>query len=261
MQPLQQFAKRAARTSTRKARDDDVHMHRSGPPHVSHRRLSAALAAVLLALPTAALAAGAATPSRAYPADATVEYLAAEQAVRVRGPIGPRFEPRLRAMLDAHPDARRVVVQSPGGMRRQALRAASLLNERGLPVRIAGRCASACALLWAAVDQREMTAGSRLGLHRSKLVGPLVFPDAIAQQINAHNDRETDAVLRKAGFPEHVVAAGSATPPTSMSWFAADQLQRDGVPFVLHEVAPRTPAPSIATVQLEIDTESSAMQQ
>lgn len=235
-------------------------MHRSGPPHVSHRRLSAVLAAVLL-LPTAALAAGAATPSRAYPSDATVEYVATEQAVRVRGPIGPRFEPQLRAMLDAHPDAQRVVVQSPGGMRRQALRAAALLNERGLPVRIAGRCASACALLWAAVDVREMTAGSRLGLHRSKLVGPLVFPDAIAQQINAHNDRETDEVLRKAGFPERVVAAGSATPPSSMSWFAADELRREGVPFVLHEAAARAPAPSIATAQLDIDTGSSAMQQ
>jgi hypothetical protein len=261
VQPLQRFAKRAARASTRKALADDVRMHRSGPSHVSHRRLTAVLATVLLALPTAALAAGAATPSRAYPSDATVEYVAAEQAVRVRGPIGPRFEPQLRAALDAHPDARRVVVQSPGGMRRQALRAAALLNERGLPVRIAGRCASACALLWAAVDSREMTASSRLGLHRSKLVGPLVFPEAIAQQINAHNDRETDAVLRKAGFPEHVVAAGSATPASSMSWFAADELRREGVPFVMHETV-RAPAPTVATAQRETGIgSSSAMQQ
>lgn len=205
------------------------------------------------------MAAGATAP-RAYPSDAVVEYDAAEQAVRVRGPIGPRFEPHLRAALAAHPDARRVDVQSPGGMRRQALRAAALLNERGLPVRIAGRCASACALLWAAADTREMTASSRLGLHRSKLVGPLVFPDAIAQQINAHNDRETDEVLRKAGFPERVVAAGSATPPSSMSWFAADELRREGVPFVLLETA-RVPAPNLAATQVDTGSEASSVMQ
>lgn len=203
-----------------------------------HRRFLAAGFAALLALPTASFAAGGATPSRAYPTDAAVEYDAAGQTVRVRGPIGPRFEAQLRATLDAHPDTQRVVVQSPGGMRRQALRAAGLLNERGVPVRISGRCASACALLWAAVDAREMTAGSRLGLHRSRLVGPLVFPDAVAQQINARNDRETDDVLRAAGFPERVVARGRATPSTSMSWFAADELQREGVPFVLLEPMP-----------------------
>lgn len=225
-----------------------------------HRRFIAAFTAAVLALPTAALAAGATTPSRAYPTDAVVGYDATEQAVRVDGPIGPRFESQLRTTLDAHPDARRVIVQSPGGMRRQALRAAELLNGRGLPVRISGRCASACALLWAAVDAREMTAGSRLGLHRSKLVGPLVFPDAIAKQINAHNDRETDAVLRGAGFPERVVALGSATPSTSMSWFAADELKREGVPFVLHDPS-RAPATGMATARMESGSDASAAMQ
>ncbi|WP_189454070.1 hypothetical protein [Cognatilysobacter bugurensis] len=225
-----------------------------------HRRLAFAFAAALLALPTAVFAAGAFTSPNAYPTDATVEYDSVDRTVRVRGPIGPRFEPQLRAVLAAHPDAQRVDVRSPGGMRRQALRAAELLNERQLPVRITGRCASACALLWAAVDAREMTAGSRLGLHRSRLVGPLVFPDAIAQQINAHNDRETDAVLRKAGFPEHVVVAGSATPSNSMSWFAADELQREGVPFVLH--APlRGVAPTIVAVQATVADEPSGVTQ
>lgn len=225
-----------------------------------HRRFIAACAAAVIALPTAVLAAGSAAPSRAYPTDAAVEYDAGARAVRVHGPIGPRFEAQLRATLDAHPDARRVVVRSPGGMRRQALRAASLLNERGVPVRISGRCASACALLWAAVDAREMTAGSRLGLHRSKLVGPLAFPDAVAQQINAHNDRETDDVLRAAGFSERVVALGSATPSTSMTWFAADELQREGVPFVLLEPA-RMQAAGITTARMDADSDTAATTQ
>lgn len=209
------------------------------------RRVLAACT-VALALSPAAFAAGGAQPARDYPTDAVIDYDAVQQAVRVRGPIGPRFESHLRAALDAHPDAQRVIVRSPGGMRRQALRAARLINARGVPLRISGRCASACALLWAAADAREMTSGSRLGLHRSTLVGPLVFPDAVASQINAHNDRETDAVLRQAGFPERVVAQGSATPPTSMSWFAADELQREGVPFVMLD---RAPAGGLASAQ------------
>lgn len=156
-------------------------------------------------------------------------------ALLVTGPIGDRFEPRMRGLLASHPDTRLVVMRGPGGMRGQALRAASLLNERGVTVRVEGKCASACALLWAAAHSREMTDDSRLGLHRSSLPGAEALPELMRQQIIARNDRETDDVLRAAGFPEPVIAQGAATPPTSMAWFSATELKQQGVPFVLQD--------------------------
>ena len=141
----------------------------------------------------------------------------------------------MRDWLSRYPDTRVLVVQSPGGMRWQALELADLLNARGITVRVDGRCASACALLWAAADSREMEVGSRLGLHSSRLPTPLPLPATVRQWIAAFNDRRTDRVLRDAGFPERVIEQGSRTPPTSMSWFDSADLRAGDVPFVLRD--------------------------
>ncbi len=153
--------------------------------------------------------------------------------LHVSGVIGSQFEPDVRDALQKHPSIRRVVVASPGGLRAQALRVGSLINRRGLTVRVEGRCASACVLLWATAQSREMTADSRIGLHGSSLDPDLPIPEAMRRQLIERNDRETDEVLRKAGFSQRVVAMGAATPPSTMTWFTPGELQVEGVPFRL----------------------------
>jgi len=182
--------------------------------------------------------------------DAVVRFLPYEQAIRVEGAIGPRFDTDVRAVLEANPDARHIVITSPGGMRAPAMRVAELANARGLTVRISGRCASACALLWAAAQRREMTYDGGLGLHRSGLDASLGLPDALRRKIMARNDRQTDDVLRRAGFPERVIAVGAATPADSMSWFSPYELQTGGVPFVLLDGAGHAAALDVATGHL-----------
>jgi hypothetical protein len=172
--------------------------------------------------------------------NALVEALPSEHALRVSGVVGARFEADVRRALDADPSVRRLVISGPGGMRAQALRVADLANARGLTVRVAGRCASACALLWAASKSREMTYDSGLGLHRSGLDPALPLPDGVRTMLMARNDRQTDDVLRHAGFPERVIAAGAATPATSMSWFSPYELRTGGVPFELVDGTGRT---------------------
>jgi hypothetical protein len=194
-------------------------------------RSSAVAVAGLLAAGTVT-AGGMPEPARAA---AVIAPLPAEHALLVTGPIGDDFEARIRASLARYPDTSVLVVQSPGGVRYQALKVAELVNARGLTVRIAGRCASACALLWAAADSREMTLDSKLGLHGSRLTVPLPLPDAIREQIVARNDRQTDDVLRGAGFPQSIIAEGGRTPPTSMSWFGPLELKYGGVPFTLRD--------------------------
>lgn len=200
-----------------------------------HRLLSAALAALAFTAAGAACATGVATPA-ASPADrdtATVEPVPGQAALRVSGPVGWSFEADVREGLRRYPDTRVLVIDGPGGLRAQALRVAELANERGLAVRVAGRCASACALLWAAARHREMTWDSGLGLHGSALDPDLGLPENVRRRIIARNDRQTDDVLREAGFPARIIAAGAATPASSMTWFSAVELLGSGVPFAM----------------------------
>ena len=179
--------------------------------------------------------------------DAAVRFVPGEQAIRIEGPFGPRLDADVLAALRVRPEARRLVISSPGGLRGPAMRVAELANARGLAVRIAGRCASACALLWAAAERREMTYDSGLGLHRSGLDPSLGLPDVLRRKIMARNDRQTDDLLRQAGFPERVIAVGAATPAESMSWFSPYELQTGGVPFVLLDGAGRAATLDVAT--------------
>lgn len=196
------------------------------------RRRFAAVFAALAACAGVAEARAVLSPA---PADGTVEPLPSGHALVVRGPIGAEFESRFRAALKQYPQARVVIASGPGGMRGPALRVAALINERGMTVRVAGRCASACALLWASAQSREMTPASRLGLHRSRLPESVVLPAPVERHLVARNDRQTDRVLREAGFSDYLIAQGNRAPPTSMSWFTPVELQREGVPFTLLE--------------------------
>lgn len=201
----------------------------------------AACAALLAGLSGAACAAGL-TAGRAVDLqieNATVQPVPGEPALRVSGPVGWSFEADVREALRQHPEVRVLVMDGPGGLRAQALRVAELANERGLTVRVDGRCASACALLWASARRREMTFSSGIGLHGSALDPALPLPESMRRRIIERNDRQTDDVLRGAGFPARIIAAGAKTPPTSMSWFSPYELQTGGVPFTLLDEAGR----------------------
>ncbi|MBW3550290.1 MAG: hypothetical protein KY442_05520 [Proteobacteria bacterium] len=180
-------------------------------------------------------AASASGTTRTTPAQAAIAPVPTEQTLRVTGRFGPHLESRLLDWLNRYPDTRVLAVRSPGGMRWQALQVAELVNARGITVRIEGRCASACALLWAAAHSREMDVGASLGLHGSRLPMPLPLPAAVRGWIIGYNDRQTDRVLRGAGFPERMIEQGRHTPPSTMSWFDAAELRLGGVPFVLRE--------------------------
>lgn len=208
---------------------------------------------VVLAMSTAAAAAGSAVDLE----NATVTVSEADRTLYVDGVFGPELEPDVRAAVARNPRLERVVVRSPGGMRAPAIRIGELFNRRGMTVRVEGRCASACVLLFATARSREMTADSRIGLHRSSLDPDLPIPDALRQQLMERNDRETDEVLRKAGFSSRVIAMGAATPPSTMTWFTPGELRTEGVPFVLLDPRPMATA-SNATAQAPGSSGSSA---
>lgn len=185
--------------------------------------------AVLAAVATTATAAGTADDLE----NASVTVSEADATLYVDGVFGPKFEPDVRAALAGHPGLRRLVVRSPGGMRAPAMRIGELVNRRGLTLRVEGRCASACVLLFATARSREMTADSRIGLHRSSLDPDLPIPESMRLQLMERNDRETDDVLRKGGFSRRVITLGAATPSSTMTWFTPGELKVEGLAFTL----------------------------
>jgi hypothetical protein len=198
--------------------------------------------AILAVLSGTAMAAGSAVDLD----NAVVTVSEADRTLYVDGVFGPKFEPDVRAAIERNPRLQRVVVRSPGGMRAPAMRVADLFNRRGMTVRVEGRCASACVLLFATARSREMTADSKIGLHRSSLDPDLPIPDTLRQQLMERNDRETDEVLRKGGFSTRVIAMGAATPSSTMTWFTPGELRVEGVPFLLLDARP--PAAATAVV-------------
>lgn len=152
-------------------------------------------------------------------------------ALQLTGRIGPRLSAKVHAALDAHPGTRVLIVRSRGGLLHEARKLAALLNARGIAVRVDGGCASACAVLWAAADAREMTADSRLGLHRTR--GPRAMPAPLRTWLEKRNDRANVRTLLGAGFPQALAAQAARTPSSSMFWIGARELQHEQVVFAL----------------------------
>lgn len=160
-------------------------------------------------------------------ASALFHYDAATQAIQIRGMIGHRFSTDLAAMLRAHGDAARVTIDSQGGLVDQAFKAAKLIKQAQLPLRVDGMCASACSLLWAAVPHREMVVSSRIGLHQNRMIGDIPVELAVGASRQLE-DESTDA-LSSAGFTDAMQRRRAETPPAKMYWLTAVDIINAGI--------------------------------
>lgn len=152
-------------------------------------------------------------------------------ALRVTGSIEPGFSDTVQAALMAHPQARVLIVHSRGGLLHEARKLAAVLNARGVAIRAEGRCASACAVLWAATDARELTRDARLGLHRSKW--SVSLPALLRAWWERRSDRANVRTFLDAGFSPALASRAAQTPSSSMYWVDARELQRERVSFAL----------------------------
>lgn len=157
----------------------------------------------------------------------------AAEALRVTGRIGPRFADKVQAALDAQPGTRVLIVRSRGGLLHEARKLAAVLNARGIAIRADGRCASACAVLWAMTDAREMTMDSRLGLHRSKWPVKVPLPAPLRAWVEKRSDRANVRDFLDAGFSPALAWRAAQTPSSSMYWIGALELKQERVAFVL----------------------------
>lgn len=124
--------------------------------------------------------------------------------------------------LEARPDARIVVLNSPGGMVDTALEMAREIRKRGLQTYVpAGLgCYSACAYMFLAGENRQ--AEGELGVHQiSTDVLDLISAQATLGDV-------LDA-LEEYGVQQPVISRMLRTPPDDMYVFSADELSRFGI--------------------------------
>lgn len=147
----------------------------------------------------------------------------------VIGQIDAEFSDRLAALLDQNPHLEAIEIESLGGLSTAAYEAARELNKRNIAIQVRGRCASACAYLWASADNRALVPGARIGLHDGRPAREP--PKVIARWVRQRNERLEHEALSHAGFPDSLIDKALAIPPHSMLWLTADELLAAGVNF------------------------------
>lgn len=147
------------------------------------------------------------------------------------GKIDSGFTATLEQQLEQNRKVKLLLIESNGGRISEARRVIKLLNRHKVTVRVIGRCASACALIWAGAPDRQLRSGALIGLHAGSLDPkvPRLLQD-LATTINNDFSRRT---LAHAGFSKNLIARSQSTPNTSVLWLSPMDLQNDGVRFTL----------------------------
>jgi hypothetical protein len=133
---------------------------------------------------------------------------------------------RFRAAADAHPGARRVIFDSPGGLVTAGVALGAAIRERGLDtgVKPGSACASACVHALAGGVEREVPETARVTIHRSHAL----LPDGRIVELPAERRAGLLAYLmghyRAMGIDDTLVALADLIPPATERALGRDVL-------------------------------------
>lgn len=106
-------------------------------------------------------------------------YRPQDRTIGVAGGIGPGFAEGLERQMRLHPNFSRIVISSHGGLVREALNAAALIERRGHVTVVARwQCDSACIVLLMAGDKRFAGRDIDLGFHAVAPLASSERPDS-----------------------------------------------------------------------------------
>jgi len=156
--------------------------------------------------------------------------------LHLRGELEVGVTRAVAAMLDANPDARGVILDSPGGQIYEGRGLARVIRERGLATYTLIECASACATAFLAGRERLLAPGARLGFHQYQSHTILPAFDLAAEQAK---DRQ---LFEAQGLADEFLAQIFAARPQDMWWPTPAELIAGraihGVGFALGDDAP-----------------------
>jgi len=98
-------------------------------------------------------------------ADAVIALGPRGDDVRLSGEIRDGAAARLEALLDAHPEARRIHLTSEGGLAAEGAALGDVIAAHGLTTYVPDYCVSACTLAFVAGHERLALRDARLGFH------------------------------------------------------------------------------------------------
>lgn len=143
-------------------------------------------------------------------------------ALIMSGEIDSRTALHFRRAIDAAPDTRHLILNSPGGLVQTALLIAEDIHRQGMNTSVPGgaRCYSACAFLFFAGAER--IALGKLGVHQ--FWGPSA--DASSAQVTVSDIIET---LARFDTPTKALTLMLRTPPEDMYVFSPQELTELGL--------------------------------
>ncbi len=154
-------------------------------------------------------------PSRVPPPpDFTLGISEDGQAFTLSGRVDFGLTAALREAVAAHPQIKRIILDSNGGYIAEARGAVTVLRAHAIATHVEGHCASACALIFTGGAQRTLAPDARLGLH-----GYAIGRDRHYGMIDPRAEMQRDlAIYRAQSISEDFVARLADLPPSPM-WY------------------------------------------
>lgn len=182
-------------------------------------RATALLALVVSVLVLATLTVATAAPKQFGPFEVDTDQ---GDVIRLNGPIGGNSALDFRRSLAAAPQARLVILDSPGGIVADALLIADDVHSRRLSTLIPGsaRCYSACAFIFLAGAER--VADGSLGVHQ--MSSPV--PDIGSAQVAISDIID---ILNRVGTPVPVLTIMFRTSADDMHVFTREEIAEYGI--------------------------------
>ena len=133
------------------------------------------------------------------------------ESIKVTGGMNDGAADALAAALDRAPGVKTVILDSPGGWRREGRLVAAVISQRGLATHVDGHCSSACTLAFLAGKERTLGPQGRLGFHQVRSIG--------RSDLGRYLDiGKTRSMYESAGLPPDFVEKVVATPSEKM-WY------------------------------------------
>jgi ATP-dependent protease ClpP protease subunit len=155
-------------------------------------------------------------------APAVIEVSANGDEISLDGSITSGVSEKLRRILDAAPNARKLMLKSRGGRILEALAMVDLIKARRLDTRVVDNCESACTLLFLAGAQRSASPLAAIGFHQPD------FPGLSSQDRDSmiQSNRED---YRAAGITDQFIDRIMATPPERIWYPTGEEMTEGGV--------------------------------
>lgn len=140
------------------------------------------------------------------------------ESLLLDGPLEQGVAAKFKAVIEAAPNLRTIVLQSDGGRLGEAIDISEIVHSKGLDTYVESWCASACTIILLAGRDRAASPSARIGFHQP------IFPTAKASDIPTLRS-VSRRIYDNAGVQPTFTDRAFATPASGMWFPSSDELQ------------------------------------